>query len=201
MFPSIVEEVVAQPNIPLDNAVETIPDMFNHVDTSTSTSMDQVADRNDLLEAPGRDESFHVSDLALVKHLDLGIDPKVKAQIWADEFVELGTLIGTMGASTYSMIEHEGIIALKKVPQSPEFQSFSDWHTAFITFVGIYVQKHPNQSSALMKYMLAIRNLATSAGDAQALNYDRAIKSHARVPWDRLHPELYSDAVARGCAF
>ncbi|XP_055954857.1 uncharacterized protein LOC126809771 [Patella vulgata] len=96
------------------------------------------------------------------------------------------------------MIEQDGIIALTKMQQSPEFSSFSDWHTAFITFVGIYVQKHPNQSSALMKYMLAIQNLATSAGDAHALNYDRAFRQlrarhPARVPWDRLHPEFKLD--------
>ncbi|KAK6168728.1 hypothetical protein SNE40_019913 [Patella caerulea] len=218
MLPSIVGEVVAQLNIPQDNGDKTNPDMFYQVDMSTSTSMYPVADRNvsaafadknlssalinDMLEEPGRDESFHDSDLALVKPLDLGIDPKVKAQIWADEFVEFGTLIGTMDASTYSMIEQGWIIVLKKVQQFAEFHSFSDWHTAFITFVGIYVQKHPNQSSALMKYMLAIQNLATSAGDAQALNYDRAFRQlrachPARVPWDRLHPELYRGVFSK----
>ena len=89
---------------------------------------------------------YNFTRQSISKPLALGISPKVKSQIWSNEYVDLGCLINTkFSKQRYTMVEPPGggFALEKQNPPTYRFDSVAHWLSAFHVFVGIYCEKYP----------------------------------------------------------
>jgi hypothetical protein len=149
---------------------------------------------------------YNFTGQSISKPLALGISPKVKSQIWSNEYVDLGSSINTkFSKQPYTIVEpHGGGFALeKRNPPTYQFDSVSHWLSAFHVFVGIYSEKYPNEIGSLMKYAHTIQNLARLSCDIAVFMYDKTFRQWREtawvyLPWDQVNSELYNDAMHLG---
>ena len=149
---------------------------------------------------------YNFTRQSISKPLALGISPKVKSQIWSNEYVDLGSSIDTkFSKQPYTIVEpHGGGFALeKRNPLTYQFDSVSHWLSTFHVFVGIYSEKYPHEIGSLMKYAHTIQNLARPSCDIAVFMYDKTFRQWREtawvyLPWDQVNSELYNDAMHLG---
>ncbi|XP_062602455.1 uncharacterized protein LOC134264174 [Saccostrea cucullata] len=149
---------------------------------------------------------INFSSPSISKPLALGVDPKIKAKIWANEYIDLGSLLNKKFPKVrFQVIESQqgGISWEKQPPPKYRFESVAHWLSAFHIFVSIYCEKYPDQACALMKYANTIQTLARRSGDIAAFNYDRTFREWRehdwkKLPWDQVNNELYTESVSLG---
>ena len=106
-------------------------------------------------------------------NLGAGVSAKLKAKIWANEYIDFGALLSvspprekfalsmasTGGPSSQPHLTLEPCNTPKKVT------TIHQWLTAFNTFVSIYVEKVAGDAPKLMKYCEVVRDLSNKSGD------------------------------------
>ena len=196
-------ENVSYPPIP---AAQSIPSTCTSIQTDnllagTHTNMsDNVPNTNTTVNS---NIQFNSS---ISKPLALGVDPKIKAKIWAQEYIDIGCLISRKATKPrFQAVESEkgGMIWEKTQPPNFRFESVAHWLSAYHIFVSIYAVKYPQETGALMKYAHTIQSLARRAGDTAAFIYDRTFREWRehdweKLPWDQVNNELYSEAMSLG---
>ena len=131
------------------------------------------------------------------------ISDKIQSKIWANEYVDFGTLLQRSYAndSKYNFIVQASpsadrpVISLEPAQKPKRIATIHQWLTAFQTFVAIYTVQFPNDAPALMKYSETVRDLA--AKNAHWRYYDenfRFLRQKALFPWDQIHWELWLQA-------
>ena len=126
------------------------------------------------------------------------VGPKLKAKIWANEYVDFDCLLSlTPSTERYPLsLAPSGTssaqpqLNLEPVHPPKKIHSLNQWLTAFNTVVAIYVEKCPSDAPRLMKYCEVLREIAAKPVDW--LFYDeqfRYIRQSAPViyPWDTIH--------------
>ncbi|XP_053394836.1 uncharacterized protein LOC128555703 [Mercenaria mercenaria] len=136
------------------------------------------------------------------------IDHKTKGKIWANEYVDLSSLLqSNMGHTeekeAFRFVEStSGLVTLRREKAPRQITSLPQWFTAFHTFVAVYAEKFPETTPALMQYMETIRKLGQRAGDDAALQYDRTFRrlrqDNPSLAFESLHTDTYTDALAMG---
>lgn len=145
------------------------------------------------------DDEQPVQQGILNRPIDSTVDKKVKSQIWAGKYVDLGTLISDNKPQILDIQTKSG-----KVGLVPRFQTFriyniEKWHEAFRIFVAIHTQKFANDAPGLMKYASLVNTIASEHGDWQFYDANfRKWKAQANISWDDFNTELYSRAMSRG---
>jgi hypothetical protein len=117
------------------------------------------------------DNSVNYSCASISKPLALGIDPKIKANIWALEYIDLGCLLNkkqSKGKFQPTETSEGGMAWEKQQPPTYRFENISHWLSAFHIFVSIYSEKYPKETGSLMKYADIIQNLARRSCDVAA---------------------------------
>ena len=73
---------------------------------------------------------------SMSKPLTLGIDPKTKGMIWANEFVDLGELLThNTPRERFRMVETSNSLGYEKIPPAPcRFQNMTHWMSTFHVF-------------------------------------------------------------------
>ena len=134
------------------------------------------------------------------------VSSKVKAKIWAHEYIDYGSLLilnptnqkyalsvsSSGGEFTQPQLTLEPSHTAKKV------QSLNQWLSAFSIFVAIYSEKFAQETPKLMKYCEIVRDIAAKPGDWQFYDEQfRYIRQSApeQFPWDAVHWELWLKAV------
>ena len=128
------------------------------------------------------------------------ISDKIQSKIWANEYVDFGTLLQRSYAkdSKYNFVVQASpsadrpVISLEPAQQPKRITTIDQWLTAFQTFVAIYTVRFPNDAPALMKYSETVLDLA--AKNAHWRYYDenfRFLRQKALFPWDQIHWELW----------
>jgi hypothetical protein len=109
----------------------------------------------------------HVQFNSITIPIDAHVSPKIKAKIWANEFIEFGSLLNPyVGETRYqlSLAQSESSVpALSLEPSSkikPPIYSIDAWTSAFQIFVGVYTSKFPQEAPDLIKYAEVVRDLA-----------------------------------------
>ena len=131
------------------------------------------------------------------------ISDKLQSKIWANEYVDFGTLLERSHAneSKYNFIVQASpsadrpVISLEPAQKSKRIATIDQWITAFQTFVAIYTVRFPNDAPALMKYSETVRDLA--AKNAHWRYYDenfRFLRQKTLFSWDQIHWELWLQA-------
>jgi hypothetical protein len=107
------------------------------------------------------DENFH--------SLGSTIPVKIKEKIWAGEFTDLALLLkSSRQLQEYSEEGQIGELQFRNgrlcvtKPRGSNFKmSIEQWTSAFIVFISIYLERFPNRSQELLKYLRDVRLAAT----------------------------------------
>ena len=134
--------------------------------------------------------------------LDARIPDRLRAQIWAGEFVDLSLLL----KSTHAQQEYS--LSVGGDSDAPTFRvstakvrgsnlSLEQWIKAFHLYMSVYLMQPDNLPSArkMLKYMQVIQNLYDQGGDWRA--YDEAFRSLRYLrgwAWDFMNWELWLQA-------
>lgn len=112
----------------------------------------------------------HVSPMQIISTFDgigINVPLKLKQKIWEGEFIELAALIksghemeATEGGEGELVFEG-GKLVIKKRMQSGVITSIHAWSSAFMVFMSVFLESHPNEIQQLLKYMRDIRLLAS----------------------------------------
>ncbi|KAK3717505.1 hypothetical protein QZH41_005457 [Actinostola sp. cb2023] len=135
------------------------------------------------------------------------VSARLKAKIWAEEYVDFGALLSIPPQSekySLSLARPSGSslctpqLTLEPCHQPKKVTTIDQWITAFHTYVSIYSEKFSSQTSRLMKYCETVRDLAQKPGDwyyhDEQFRYLRQ-SAPDRYPWDQIHWELWLGAV------
>ena len=133
--------------------------------------------------------------------IDAQVNPKLKAKIWANEFIEFGSLLNQgIGETRYHIAVSSGSVSkshptlsLEPTTKSRPIPHVEAWTTAFQIFVGIYTRKYPTAAPSLMKYGEVVRDLASRGADWRY--YDKQFRCLRQMypmemPWGSTHWEL-----------
>jgi len=118
-----------------------------------------------LAEANDRPEIIHHQ---IAVPLASRIPDKIKLKTWANEYIDLGTLLQRTSPSNskYNFVVQtthcadRPVISLEPVQKTKRITTIDQWITAFQTFVAIYTVRFLNDAPALMKYSQTVRDLA-----------------------------------------
>ena len=93
---------------------------------------------------------------------------KIQAKIWANEYVELGSLCVSIPSDpkynftvNTSAKSNQPVFSLEPVQNSKRINSIDQWTSAFQIFVAVYTVRFPDMAPALMKYSATVRELAS----------------------------------------
>lgn len=152
---------------------------------------------------PSHAPTYNTGSLAPVP-LGLGLDPKIKAKIWAHEFVDFGFLLPNNNASGVRMVEGvDGGFVLHKTSTPPTITTLDTWFEAFFIYASIFISRQPEQAVKIFKYASIVQDLSRQAGDSAALFYDIQFrKLREAMPdmlsFDMTHTETHTRALGMG---
>lgn len=144
--------------------------------------------------------------LGIARPVGLGVDTKIKAKIYANEYIKLASLIPKSSFEQepkFKSVEKDGQLVFIKAIDNGCIKTLPQWTEAFHVFVAIHCTKYPDEVGQLMTYAQIIQGIAKSCGDDAAINYDEKCRQWRQVapracPWDRKNSELYHDAIVQG---
>ena len=144
-------------------------------------------------------QGFASSALPIYGH----ISDKIKAKIWADEFIELAVLLQykperQQFALTMQHTDNESPVICVETNKKLNIGTIQRWQKAFEIFMAIYLLKASNINKApqMLKYISTIRDLYESGGNWGI--YDETFRSMMAMrdwQWDAIHAELWLKAA------
>ncbi|CAH3178880.1 unnamed protein product, partial [Porites evermanni] len=174
---------------------------------SPSAAVEQVVQNEVLSYTTGTTEQAPLPALlGLAVNLGSRVTAKIKAKIWANEYIDFGALLSVAPPRekfALSMVFSGGAVNQPQLTLEPyqtpkKVTNISQWLTAFNTFVSIYSVKCSQDAPKLMKYCEVVRDLANKSGDW--IFYDEQFRylrqsSPELYPWDQIHWELWLRAM------
>ena len=134
------------------------------------------------------------------------VSPKLRAKIWANEFIDFGALLtSSPNKNRFSVCltpssnsSNQPRLTLEPCQPPQKIHTFLQWLSAFNVFVAIFSEKFPNETPRLMKYSEIVRDISSKPGDWYFYDEQfRYIRQSApdKYPWDTVHWELWIKAV------
>ena len=133
--------------------------------------------------------------------LDSRASIKLKKKIWDDVFIDFGSLLSNPVTDNKFQLSvktsSDGLapsLSLDPVTKPQKVASVSVWMSAFRIFVGVYTQKYPHESPALMKYGDIVQDLADRGHNWRFYDENfRFLRQNERsaLPWGNVHWELW----------
>ena len=180
----------------------------------TRESATNVASTSNVSEQPGAEAQITTTPtgnflnltgpLHTGRPLSLTVDIKIKGKIWAEEFIQLGSLLFKSSQPKLQAIQGEdNQITFTQKEQKFYFKGFNQWLTAFQVFVAVYCEKFPEKAPALMKYMATIQKISVDMGEKAAYHYDEQFRlwradNPQAMPWECINQELHAEALQIG---
>ena len=140
-------------------------------------------------------------------NLSSRVGSKIKAKIWANEYVEFGALLAStpqvdkyaLSMTPSTVQSKQPRLTLEPYHTTKKVSNIQQWVSAFNTFVSVFTERYQSETPQLMKYCEVVRDIALSNGDW--LWYDeqfRYLRQSApdKYPWDQIHWELWLRASA-----
>jgi hypothetical protein len=170
------------------------------VPTPVASALDNVTGETNFIEvSPPQPAlpSFHSVDVPI----DASVNPKIKAKIWAHEFIDFGILRNSGAGDTcyhLSVNSPHGsslpTLSIELSHKPKAIPHIGAWTSAFQIFVAVYTSKFPLDALALMKYSEVVRDLATRGADWRFYDTQFRMLRHsnpADFPWGSTHWELW----------
>lgn len=144
----------------------------------------------------------------IAKPVGLGVEPKIKSKILANEYVKFSSLLPKSQEldEKFHTVEKDGQLVFVKNNEGPKIKSIHKWMEAFHVFVSIYCSIHPSEVADLMTYAQIVQGIAKSCGDDAAIDYDQKFRqwretSPTSCPWNQKNTELFQDAMVSGLEY
>lgn len=138
------------------------------------------------------------------------VSAKLKAKIWANEYVHFGSLLfsspqneGKYSLSmTASGSSNHPQVTLEPCHPTKRIHNIQQWVSAFNIFVSVYTERFKSDTPQLMKYCEVVRDLALKPGDW--LWYDEQFQfirqsDPQKFPWDQIPWTLWLRASTAFC--
>lgn len=139
-------------------------------------------------------------------NLGARVSAKLKAKIWAHEYVDFGALLTVapprerFALSMSSTVGNSGKpeLTFEQCNSSKKVTNIQQWVTAFNIFASVYAERASGDVPKLLKYCEVVRDLSQKSADW--LFYDeqfRYLRQSAPLsyPWDQIHWELWLRAM------
>ena len=115
------------------------------------------------------DKPSEVNFTSVAIDLEARVSAKLKAKIWADEYIDFGALLSSFPDDDKFILSfnNDGTsssLCLEPSKPKPKFLSLGQWQTAFNTFVAVYTVKYPLKVVTLLKYCEVVRDIANKSG-------------------------------------
>ena len=128
------------------------------------------------------------------------VDDRVKAKVWANQFVELELLVGESAPQTMYLLDSATDRPVVQIRDQPtkKIANIEQWTDAFLIYIAIYTERHPADTPDILKYLQLIRTMSHDSRPSLFLTYDRnfrKLRAHNGMPWFKLHQELFSLAA------
>ena len=130
------------------------------------------------------------------------VPTKIKSRIWADEYVELQSLIKDDDEEevTFTLNKNKGGSLLSVATpnqRAKPINNIQDWSNAMLVFGAIYTQRHPSTAPKLFKYIKTVRDMESKGGNWSYYDIQfRKLKAHNGWNWDFIHWELHFQAMS-----
>lgn len=130
--------------------------------------------------------------------LDENIADKMKAKIWANEYIEFADLLKPLEAERYNVGFQFNNIGTEMclTPRTKKtIRDFDEWSSAFGIYACVYCRKFSGAHDALAKYVEKVKEIKLDGGNW--LQYDELFRRHREqvpVPFDYFMPEFYAKA-------
>ncbi len=120
-------------------------------------------------------------------------------KIWQGEYVDFAILINKNNNEVKNQLNltlsHDGNICVVPQKEKLKFLTFELWSDAFLIFMFVYIEKHPEKAGELILYLNMIRKMNARYGWAAAKTYDenfryRLAKNPTRS-WSVIDGELF----------
>ena len=183
---------------PPDTAMQPQPAVHfdASVQGSVASALHQVTGEHILPVVQAQPSQGNKNFQSISISIDARVPPKLKAKIWANEFIEFGSLLQQdLGDTNYHIAlssnqDSKPMQCLEPTEKAKSVKNIDMWTYAFQLFVAVYASKYPSETPGLMKYGEVVRDLATRVGNW--LYYDsnfRYLRQHsaASTPWDNTH--------------
>ena len=98
---------------------------------------------------------------------------KIKAEIWANEYVQFEALLAsTPQVNKYALSmtpstapSKQPRLTLEPYQATKKVYNIQQWVTAFNNFVSVYTERYQSETPQLMKYCEVVHDIASSNGD------------------------------------
>ena len=144
-----------------------------------------------------------ITDLSGGIPLGAHVPQKTKDKIWADDYIDLRSLLSTeVESDPWSITLAPSTIALQSNHSNSQRKkpplSFHEWTEAFHIYTAIYVQKFPQEAPNMLKYMSTIRELYDLKNIYAVHYYDetfRLLRKSNHQHWQMPIRELHDKAL------
>ncbi|XP_056014377.1 uncharacterized protein LOC130052689 [Ostrea edulis] len=183
----------------IDGTCEDIPTTSNQAISSDNVTT--------ILDAVFQGESArNPTPITISDNIPLGatVPMKTKCKIWANEFIDLRTLLPNYTDDPLSITIKAGKIDVEQSQKQKSPLSINQWIDAFITFMSIYLQRYPAEACNLLKYCAYIREISRLHVDEAWRGYDetfRKLRESSLLPWQQPVPELRLRVAVMGPKF
>ena len=129
------------------------------------------------------------------------LDSKIKAKIWAGQYVELDLLIGEPVEKPmliFDVSQQQQPFQYREQAQK-RITNIHQWTDAFMVYMAVYLECHDSDVASILKYMQIIRSIA-STNQSMFMVYDRdfrKLRAINNMSWDVIHQELYLSLILR----
>ena len=132
---------------------------------------------------------------------DVFISQTLKDKVWNFEYVDLALFLrqnfeSNVGQKSSNLEVIDGKLVLQqKNKKIKSIDNISTWTNAFINYLLVLIENHPNKAGELIKYMSVIRNIADECPSCRWLLYDQQFRLRiSRNPsksWGSIDGELW----------
>lgn len=143
----------------------------------------------------------------LSPYLTLGttVNPKLKSDIWAGQYIELAKLNAADSAPAVSVswTGQKPSISMEQ-PQLEPPESFLEWLKLFNTYAAIYLEVHPLEAGPMLTYVVRIMELLNAHEGTVWRSYDerfRRLKEHCpTMAWSQTNWQLVMEVTSGAAA-
>ena len=130
------------------------------------------------------------------------VPEKLKEKIWDGKFIDLSLLLKSARDLDDSFQNggelkmKDGKLVIERQIRNKPIFNIDSWTSAFLVFISVMLEKHPQKAQELLKYMRDIRLAAGSANNATAwVRYDEQFRlKNSKFPdssWGNIDNELW----------
>ena len=171
-------------------------DASSTVETATAAEIASISSLSAGMSiSNSNDKPSEVNFTSVAIDLEARVSAKLKAKIWANEYVDFGALLSSFPDDekfVLSFNNNDGkspSLCLEPSKPKPKFLSLGQGQAAYNTFVAVYTVKYPLKVAALLKYCEVVRDVANKSGNwcyyDQQFRYLRQTNPE-KFPWDRV---------------